>query len=207
MNSIPKKAVVFYCPIIPNQAMPYIDKISLAGCSGQIALEQRGDIVTQLMGTSFEQRFHPMTICLLSNQTEPIESVAQIYQKQHNVVMVDFTDYQGNPYLLINQACQQQPNRPDMVYYLIAPAPVKKINQQHPMAPRQSHVMKQGVQLAIADQTLVYSCFHSGSCRQDKVERFDGQEIVAYGGHQMILAWHLMAEIAYKLGFTDKYGA
>ena len=42
MNLIPKKAVVFYCPIKPNGAIPNIDKISLAGCSGQIALEQKG---------------------------------------------------------------------------------------------------------------------------------------------------------------------
>jgi hypothetical protein len=47
MTHIPKRALVLYCPSIPNQPIPNVDRITLNGCSGQIALEKnQGNIFT-----------------------------------------------------------------------------------------------------------------------------------------------------------------
>ncbi|OBZ82313.1 hypothetical protein A0J61_09635, partial [Choanephora cucurbitarum] len=156
MSHIPKKALVFYCPLIPNQAIPNIDKIALAGCSGQIALEY-GDVVTQLLGIDsleqFKKRFNDMTVYVVNKDT-PM-TAEEILKLEQDVVMVDLTDYRGNAYQLIDQACQH--NRPDTIYSIISPAPSiqpKTDNWWSSIVPRQSHMMKQGIQVPVQKDKL-----------------------------------------------------
>ena len=47
---------------------------------------------------------------------------------------------------------------------------------------------------------------HNGSVRTDKRQKFS-EEDCKNGGNNSILTYHFLAELAFKLGFTAKFGA
>ena len=133
---------------------------------------------------------------LMADHKDTPMTAEEILKLEQDVVMVDLTDYRGNAYQLIDQACQH--NRPDTIYSIISPAPSiqpSTDNWWHSIVPRQSHVMKQGIQVPVQKDRLVFSYLHAGSCRRDHVERYDPLEIIQYGSQHTILAWHFMAEL------------
>lgn len=46
--TIPKKALILYCPCEPNEAIPNVDLLTAKGCSGQLILEATGMTQTNL---------------------------------------------------------------------------------------------------------------------------------------------------------------
>ncbi|OZJ02205.1 hypothetical protein BZG36_04747 [Bifiguratus adelaidae] len=77
------------------------------------------------------------------------------------------------------------------------------------LRPQQSFQIKEG-QICEVDDSLSLACaayYHPTATRRDTVSRFSENEIGTTGGNGVILAWHFMPEIAFKLGYVPKYGA
>ncbi|KAG2201267.1 hypothetical protein INT47_006770 [Mucor saturninus] len=185
-------------------------------------------MVAQLLGldthqikSTFQQRFHDLSLAILSNDTktidighqlnclhQPLNSTDQILQllssTEIDVLFVDFTD-QNNPWHIINKLLVLE--NKDLIQCVVSPFTLPE-QVTSPIMPRQSYQMKNGLEVNTNDQTaLMYSYFHSGSARTDTTTQYTLQNIQSHGGNNKILAWHFLAEIAHKLGFVSKYGA
>jgi len=72
--------------------------------------------------------------------------------------------------------------------------------------PRQSGCHKAGQYVEVEDVPISVCYRHNGSIRTDKRQKFS-EEDCKNGGNSYILTYHFLAELAFKLGFTSKFGA
>ncbi|ORX46253.1 hypothetical protein BCR32DRAFT_251887 [Anaeromyces robustus] len=72
--------------------------------------------------------------------------------------------------------------------------------------PKQSGCHKFGQYVEVEDVPMSLCYRHNGSIRCDKRQKFS-EEDCKYGGNNSILTYHFLAELAFKLGFTSKFGA
>ncbi|CAO3649892.1 unnamed protein product [Mucor hiemalis] len=148
----------------------------------------------------------------LNAHFDTIQTVKQIRQilssESIDVVFVDFTDYE-KPWDFVNKLLS--PENVNYIQCIVSPYQLKQdeSNQHNPIIPRQSYLMKDGLEVTnISNQIeLMYGYHHSGSGRTDNSTQYSLQNIQENGGNRKILAWHFLAEIGHKLGFVPKYGA
>ncbi|KAL6632245.1 hypothetical protein U3516DRAFT_578247 [Neocallimastix sp. 'constans'] len=72
--------------------------------------------------------------------------------------------------------------------------------------PRQSGCHKVGQFVEVEDVPISVCYRHNGSVRTDNRKKFS-EEDCKNGGNNSILTYHFLAELAFKLGFTSKFGA
>ncbi|ORX51050.1 hypothetical protein BCR36DRAFT_583119 [Piromyces finnis] len=72
--------------------------------------------------------------------------------------------------------------------------------------PQQSGCHKAGLCVEVEDVPISVCYRHNGSIRCDKRQKFS-EEDCKNGGNNSILTYHFLAELAFKLGFTSKFGA
>jgi hypothetical protein len=150
----------------------------------------------------------------LDCKKDTLKSIDQIVQLLSSsgsgidVIFVDLTDYK-DAWIFTDELIASIANN-EIIESIISPFTVTPEEQtDQPLftssiIPRQSHMMKNGQQININQQTsLKYAYFHAGSGRTDSTTKYSMEN----GGNNKILAWHFLAEIGHKLGFVPKYGA
>ncbi|KAI9486855.1 MAG: hypothetical protein EXX96DRAFT_614655 [Benjaminiella poitrasii] len=173
-------------------------------------------------------RFNNMSLAILSNSTcstnlsvllnciyKPIPHtlhtlVACIDQLSAvDVVFIDFTGI-ADAWNTVNDLASYYQQDDSIIQCIISPLSHRKETIVK-FRPIQSYMMKRGECLSISKTcpmpSLIYSYLHIGVCRTDKATMYSTVDIEQNGGNNIILAWHLLAEIGYKLGFIPKYGA
>ncbi|KAI7905254.1 uncharacterized protein BX663DRAFT_502267 [Cokeromyces recurvatus] len=233
---ITNKVLILYCPFKPDQPIPNVDQVTLKGSSGQIALEETANSskldILQLLGlydiksnnslqARFKERFNDMSLAIISNSTLAINIAIELNCIQHSiiestsafvayindlkvdVIFIDFTDYCDNKaWKMIDELVFYYQDV--FIQYIISPpSPVigKEEEEEEIMdiKPIQSYLIKDGTLIKSISSFLFYSSI--GFNRKDTTTKYS-----FINNKNVILAWHLMAEIGYKLGFIQKYG-
>ncbi|KAI8390938.1 uncharacterized protein BYT42DRAFT_490693, partial [Radiomyces spectabilis] len=220
----PEKAVILYNHCPPQESYPAIDELARRGCSGRLTLEVC-DRQSKLNGachthdvTSLAEKLGFAYAHAMPPSADIVSHIERLMApdapQDIRCLLIDFTSEDSkNSWRQMDDMIQSSlDTTPHLLKCVVSPCKAIDMDVLEPswsdIIPRQSCVMKNGVQVAVdREQRLMCSYLHVGSTRQDTVTHYNAEEITAQGCNATILAWHFLAEIGHKLGFVPKYGA